>query len=102
MHLVCCAVYHSFLGSDLGKLAKPSYQMGLEGALGIRNQSSPVLRLSLYNQQMTSRSNSWALQRLSCKGQPLKDDTAQWFESRSVHLPSWCDNSVRGYRHMEC
>ena len=33
-------------GSDLGKLAKPSYQMVLERALGIKNQSSPVLRLS--------------------------------------------------------
>ena len=34
------------LGSDLGTLAKASYQMVLERALGIRNQSSPVLRLS--------------------------------------------------------
>ena len=33
-------------GSDLGTLAKASYQMVLERALGIRNQSSPVLRLS--------------------------------------------------------
>ena len=35
-----------FFGSDLGKLTKPSYQTVPERALGIRNQSSPVLRLS--------------------------------------------------------
>ena len=35
-----------FFGSDLGKLAKPSYQTVLARVLGIRNQSSPVLRLS--------------------------------------------------------
>ena len=33
-------------GSDLGTLARPSHQTVLERALGIRNQSSPVLRLS--------------------------------------------------------
>ena len=35
-----------FFSSDLGKLAKPSYPMVLGRALGIRNQSSPMLRLS--------------------------------------------------------
>ena len=35
-----------FFGSDLGKLAEPSYEMVLKRILGIRNQSSPVLRLS--------------------------------------------------------
>jgi hypothetical protein len=35
-----------FFSVDLGKLAKPSYQMVLERALGIRNQSSPMLQLS--------------------------------------------------------
>ena len=33
-------------GSDLGTLAKPSYQIALDRALGIRNQRSPVVRLS--------------------------------------------------------
>ena len=33
-----------FLGSDLGKLAKPSCQAVLERVLGIKKQSSPVLR----------------------------------------------------------
>ena len=32
--------------SDLGKLAKPSYQTVLERVFEIRNQSSPVLRMS--------------------------------------------------------
>ena len=32
-----------FFSSDLGKLAKPSYQMVLERALGNRDQSSPIL-----------------------------------------------------------
>ena len=35
-----------FFGSDLGKLAKPSYQTVLHRVLGITNMSSPVLRLS--------------------------------------------------------
>ena len=35
-----------FFGSDLCKPAKPSYQTVLKRAHGIRNQSSPVLRLS--------------------------------------------------------
>ena len=35
-----------FFGSALGKLAKPSYQTVLERVLGVRNQSSPVLRWS--------------------------------------------------------
>ena len=34
-----------FFGSDLGKLAEPYDQTVLERVLGIRNQSSPVLRL---------------------------------------------------------
>ena len=41
---------HSFFpfcfGPDFGKLAEPSHQTVLERILGIRNQSSPVLRLS--------------------------------------------------------
>ena len=35
-----------FFGSDLGKLAEPSYQTVFERFFGSRNQSSPVLRLS--------------------------------------------------------
>ena len=34
------------IGAARGKPAKPSYQTVLERALGIRNQSSPLLRLS--------------------------------------------------------
>ena len=45
-HAVHWVLPHIFFSSDLGKLAKPSYQMVLEKALGIRNQSSPMLRLS--------------------------------------------------------
>ena len=37
---------HFRQGSRLGKLAKPSHQMGHQGILGIRNQRSPMLRLS--------------------------------------------------------
>ena len=42
----CPATQRAFLGgggSNLGRLATPSYQTALERALGIRNQSSPVL-----------------------------------------------------------
>ena len=41
---LCCVL--CFFFSDLGKSAEPSHQVVLERALGIRNQSSPVLRLS--------------------------------------------------------
>ena len=40
------SAFFFFCNSDLGKLAKPSHQMVLERALGIRNQSSPMLQLS--------------------------------------------------------
>ena len=42
--ILCFFFQTLFCGSDLGKLAKPSYQTVLMRVLGIRNQSSPVLQ----------------------------------------------------------
>ena len=51
----CPPVGVFLLGSDLRKLAKPSYPTALERALGFRNQSSPLLPQLTMVADMTRR-----------------------------------------------